>query len=112
MTRKRSRAAVLLVVPVIASGAAPSLLVDDAALLAHIKKTDYIFTTALGNCSEEKIIRTTAERERRFEVTALCAARAAQESDCSEYRVRATGTVDSASWATVRSLTLTLQCRR
>lgn len=111
MTRTGQFAAALLVAPAIVTGAAPSLLLDDAALLAHIKKNDYILTSALGVCSEEKIVRTIAGRERSFDFTALCAARAAKESDCAEYRVRAIGTVDSASEATVRSMTLTLQCR-
>jgi hypothetical protein len=112
MSRILQLASILVIVPAIAAGAAPSLLLDDAALIAHIKKNDYIFATALGVCSEEKILRTTAGRERSFEFTALCAARAAKESECPDYRLRATGTVDSESWATVRSMTLTLQCRR
>jgi hypothetical protein len=83
---------------------------NDAALIAHIKKYDYIFTTALGVCREDKLTRTASGSERSFEFTALCAARAAQESDCPEYRVRAIGTVDSPTWATVRSITLDLKC--
>jgi hypothetical protein len=96
--------------PPIATAAAPNLTMDDAALIAHIKKNDYVFTTALGLCSEEKLSRKSSGREMTFELTALCAARAAKESDCPAYRVRAGGTVDSPSWVTVRSLTLTLQC--
>ena len=88
------------------------MLLDDAALVAHIKKADYVFTTALGTCRDERLTRAASERERTFEYTAICIAIAAKESDCAEYQVRANGTVDSATWATVRSMALILRCRR
>jgi hypothetical protein len=110
MTRTLQLAAAILIAPAFATAAAPDLVLNDAALIAHIRRNDYIFTTALGVCREEKLTRTAPGSERAFEFTALCAARAAQESDCPEYRVRATGTVDSPSWATVRSITLDLKC--
>jgi hypothetical protein len=90
--------------------AEPNLAVDDAALIAHIKNTDYIFTTALGHCGNEKVTRGGPSDPKRFEYVAFCSARAAQESDCSGYIVKATGTVDSPTWATVRDFRLELQC--
>jgi len=112
MTRTLVLSAVILSAPQVGVGAAPSLLLDDVALVAHIKKTDYIFTTALGACREEKLTRATSERERTFEYTAICNSTAAKESECAEYHIRANGTVDSPTWATVRSLALSLRCRR
>lgn len=79
---------------------------DDAALISHIKHTDYIFTTALSQCESEQIVRD----GNNFEFTAVCRARAAIESDCPEYKIDAKGTVDTDSWATVRKIKLELQC--
>ncbi len=79
---------------------------DNEALINHIKRTDYVFTTALGECKSENIIR----EGNNFEYTAVCKAKAAKESDCPEYKVKAKGTVDTKSWATVREIILNLLC--
>lgn len=83
---------------------------NDAALIAHLKKTDYVFSTALDQCSGEKLTRHRDGRTQRFEYRAFCVARAAKESDCPGYDVKAQGTVDSPTWATVRTQTLKLRC--
>ena len=79
---------------------------DDDALLNHIKRTDYVFTTALGQCESEQTIRD----GNNFVYTGFCKAKAAKESDCPGYKVTAKGTVDTESWATVRDIKLELKC--
>ena len=79
---------------------------NNETLVSHIKRTDYVFTTALGKCKSEQVIRD----GNNFEYTAVCKAKAARESDCPEYKVNAKGTVDTESWATVREIKLELQC--
>ena len=83
---------------------------NDAALIAHIKKTDHIFTSALGKCNSEKIHRKISSDEKSFEYIGVCVAKVAQGGDCPEYKVKATGTVDTDSWATLREIKLELQC--
>lgn len=102
--------ALLMLVSTSAPAAAPDLRSDDAALIAHIKRTDFIFTTALGACSGEKIVRSGSGTSARFKYTAYCAARAADASDCPGYKLTAQGTVDTPSEATVRSLKADLEC--
>lgn len=97
-------------IPGFTLAAGPDLATDDSALIAHIKKTDYVFSTAFDRCSSEKLTRRREGRLHRFEYVAFCSARAAQESDCPGFSVRAQGTVDSATWATVRRQTLRLKC--
>jgi hypothetical protein len=96
--------------PASALAAGPDLAADDAALIAHIKKTDYVFSLALGRCSGERLTRHREGGMQRFEYTAFCSARAARESDCPGFDVKARGTVDSPTWATVRTQVLTLKC--
>ncbi|NVJ58833.1 MAG: hypothetical protein HWE27_00505 [Gammaproteobacteria bacterium] len=83
---------------------------SDTMLISHIKSTDYIFTSALGACTEEQLKRKRVEDSNVFEYLATCKAKAAKVSDCPEYAVVAKGTVDSPSWATVRSWSLELKC--
>ena len=83
---------------------------SDTKLISHIKRTDYIFTTALGICSDEKLKRKIVVGSKVFEYFGICKAKAAKASDCPEYIVVARGTVDSPSWATVRSWSLELKC--
>ena len=93
-----------------ARAASPSAVADDRALINHIKKTDYVFTTALGTCSQEKIERDVSGNKKHFTYTAYCSAKAAQESDCPGYKVVASGTIDTEQWATLRSIKLELEC--
>lgn len=110
--RRFLSALALLVSPLTICHAADfSLATNDESLIAHIKKTDYVFRTALGQCDQEKIERNLSGDTKRFRYTAHCAAVAADESDCPGYKVTATGTIDSDSWATLRSTTLELECR-
>jgi len=89
----------------------PDLTTNDTALIAHIKKTDYVFSLAFDRCTSEKLTRHHAGNgPQRFEYVAFCSARAAQESDCPGFDVKARGTVDSPTWATVRKQVLTLRC--
>ena len=86
-----------------------NLYTDDVALIHHIKQTDYVFTTALGECVSEKLKR----GEKSFEFTAVCEAMArkgAEGGGCPEYLVIAKGTVDNDHWATVREMKLELKC--
>lgn len=93
-----------------ALAAGPDLATNDAALIAHIKRTDYVFSLALGRCSGESLTRHREGATQRFEYTAFCSAQAARESDCPGFDVKAQGTVDSPTWATVRTQLLTLKC--
>lgn len=94
--KKHISVATLLVAPFFAAYAAEGgLTSSDGALIAHIKKTDYVFTTALGDCGNEKIERNFSGDKKRFKYTAYCSAIAAKESDCPGYKVIATGTIDS-----------------
>ena len=93
-----------------AYAASPSVAMDDGVLIAHIKKTDYVFTTALSDCSKEKIERNVSGDNKLFKYTAYCSAKAADESDCPVYIVVALGTIDTENWATLRSIKLELEC--
>lgn len=83
-----------------------NLFVDNTALIDQIKRTDYVFTTALVECSSEKVSR----EDKNFVYEAVCKARATRSGDCTEYKVKARGTIDTKTWATVRKLQLELQC--
>ncbi len=101
---------VLGIAPACSLAAGPGLAMSDSALIAHIKKTDYVFSVAFGRCSAEKLTRHREGQTEQFEYAAFCSARAAQESDCPGFDVKAQGTVDSPTWATVRTQTLKLKC--
>jgi len=86
------------------------LITNNAKLIEHIKRTDHILSSSLGTCSDETLQRITHGVELHFKYFAHCAIKPAPEDDCPEYIVRAAGTVDSSSWATIRELQLELQC--
>lgn len=83
---------------------------DDSALIQHIKRTDPTFQAVLGKCAGEKLARSKQQDLRNFTYTAKCDIKPDQQGDCPSYKIKAVGTVDTASWATVRNISLQLQC--
>ena len=81
--------AAIFVFPVSGMAATPDLSMDDGDLIAHIKRTGHIFTTALGKCDSEQLRRNAVGGRKQFEYVALCAVKPAPEDDCPEYKVRA-----------------------
>lgn len=89
-----------------ASGA--DLSQDDAALIHHIKATNEVFVKVLGPCTAETLSR---GKTSKFTYSGTCELNPLPDnSDCGSYKVTATGTVDTKTWATVRDLRLALQC--
>jgi hypothetical protein len=81
---------------------------DDAALIGHIKATNEVFVKVLGPCTAETLSRGKASK---FSYSGTCELNPLPDnSDCGSYKVTATGTVDTKTWATVRDLRLALQC--
>ncbi|KOA97636.1 hypothetical protein AE921_16885 [Xanthomonas arboricola] len=97
--------ALVVAAPVVAAGA--DLSRNDAALIAHIKRTDPVFSRLLGPCTSEQLQRIKGSK---FTYRALCGIRPRPEDDCQTYSVVASGTVDNPAWATVRNVRLSLQC--
>lgn len=86
----------------------PDLKHDDAALIRHIKATDPVFVKALGPCDAEALSRS---QDGKFTYSGTCQIKPLPDnSDCGSYKITATGTVDTKTWATVRDLRLALQC--
>ena len=83
---------------------------NDAALLKHIKSSDLIFRTVLGKCDKERVDRSVVAGRRSFVYRAQCEIKPKPENDCQFYRVEASGTIDTPTWATVRDIHLKLQC--
>jgi hypothetical protein len=96
--------------PAIASSASPNLRVDDAALIRHIKATDFVFRATLGVCRNESLRRGKARGIPSFVYRAKCVIKPRPEEDCQYYQVTASGTVDTTTWATVRDTRLMLLC--
>ena len=94
----------------IASPASPNLRVDDAALIRHIKATDFVFRSTLGVCRNESLHRSKARGIPSFVYKAKCVIKPRPEEDCQHYQVTASGTVDTTTWATVRDIRLKLLC--
>lgn len=89
---------------------ATDMRLSDGTLINYIKNTDPVFQRVLGTCHSEKLVRTQTAADHLFTYTAQCDEAPADEDDCYGYAVKADGTVDSASVATVRNLSLALQC--
>ncbi|TAA25837.1 hypothetical protein [Pseudoxanthomonas winnipegensis] len=86
----------------------PDLTQDDAALIRHIKATNEVFAKVLGPCTADTLSRGKAGK---FTYSGTCQINPLPDnSDCGSYKVTATGTVDTNTWATVRDLRLVLQC--
>ena len=96
--------------PGIASSAPPNLHVDDAALIRHIKATDFVFRSTLGVCRNESLQRSNAHGASHFTYKAKCVINPRPEEDCQHYQVTAAGTVDTTTSATVRDIRLKLLC--
>jgi hypothetical protein len=100
-----------------AAGESPAELPDSAdlrtsdhALILHIKRTDSIFKAILDECSEEKVTRSRKGPLYYFTYAANCRISTDPAGDCKQYRVTATGTVDTTQWATLRDTRLELIC--
>lgn len=106
---KRSPLVVVLFVALALPTAAqvPDLTRNDSALISHIKRTDTVFSKLLDLCTSEHLARS---KENTFTYTASCTIKPVPEDDCYGYKVTAFGTVDNKTWATVRTLQLSLQC--
>jgi|SRR5690348_8733253 len=96
--------------PALAQPAAPNLRTNDAALIRHIKATDFVFQALLGKCEAETLQRNIQAGLWRFTYKATCAIRPRPEQDCQRYKVTALGTVDTPNSATVRDIRLKLLC--
>lgn len=96
--------------PALAQPAAPNLRTNDAALIGHIKATDFVFQALLGKCEAETLRRNVQGGLWHFTYKAVCTIRPRPEEDCQRYRVTAMGTVDTPNWATVRDIRLKLLC--
>ena len=94
----------------VAGAAQPDLRVDDAALIRHIKATDFVFRSTLGACRNESLHRGQSHGASRFTYKATCVINPRPEEDCQHYQVTASGTVDTTSSATVRDIRLRLLC--
>jgi len=86
------------------------LFKSDADVIRHIQHTDPVFTSVLGHCSNDKLVRSHKGKDRLFVYTAICAIKPLSDSECPAYLVRAAGTIDHPQWATVRTMSLALQC--
>jgi hypothetical protein len=93
-----------------AAHAATDLGKDNAALLQHIKTTDFVFRAVLGNCSNEHVVRFRRHGLLYFTYSATCAINPLPDEDCGYYKVSATGTIDTPENATVRDTRLELLC--
>ena len=93
-----------------AIAAASDLRTDDAALVHHIKATDFVFRTLLTACRNESLRRSVNHGSPHFIYEGTCAIKPPTEEDCQFYQVAASGTVDTSTWATVRELQLKLIC--
>ena len=98
----------LIVAP--AALAATDLGKNNAALVQHIKTTDFVFRAVLGKCSNEHVVRFRRHGLLYFTYSATCAINPLPEEDCGHYKVSATGTVDTPENATVRDTRLELLC--
>lgn len=83
---------------------------NDAELIQHIKKHDFVFNAVLGKCHNEQLHRSNKKDLKFFNFKAICEIKPLPETDCQSYRVTASGTVDTPEWATVRNMQLELQC--
>ena len=90
--------------------AATDLGKDNAALLQHIKTTDFVFRAVLGKCSNERVVRFRRNGLLYFTYSANCAINPLPDEDCGHYKVSATGTIDTPENATVRDTRLQLLC--
>jgi hypothetical protein len=88
----------------------PDLRADEAALIQHIKATDFVFHSLLGTCRNESLQRSINHGVPHFVYKATCAINPRPGEDCQFYQVAASGTVDTSAWATVRDIRLKLLC--
>jgi hypothetical protein len=93
-----------------AAVAATDLGTDNAALVQHIKTTDFVFRAVLGKCSNERVVRFRRNDLLYFTYSATCAISPLPEEDCGHYKVSATGTIDTPENATVIDTRLELLC--
>ncbi|MFN3311764.1 MAG: hypothetical protein ACK40R_08700 [Thermomonas sp.] len=107
MERLVAAAVLALVVSAPVVAAAPDLSRSNAALIAHIKRMDPVFSRLLGPCTGEQLQRGKGST---FTYRAVCGIKPRPEDDCQAYSVVASGTVDNAGWATLRNIRLSLQC--
>jgi hypothetical protein len=96
--------------PALAQPSAANLRTNDAALIRHIKATDFVFQALLGKCEAGTLQRNIQGGLSYFTYKAVCAIRPRPEADCQRYRVTAMGTVDTPDNATVRDIRLKLLC--
>lgn len=102
--------ATLGLIPGLACASTPDLRTSNAALIRHIKATDYVFQALLGTCKAESVQRSRKGGSWLFTYRATCSIRPLPHQDCQSYRVTASGTVDTPEWATVRDVHLHLLC--
>jgi hypothetical protein len=87
-------------------------LTTDGGLLAFLQENDTVMSRVLDVCTNVSIARSKQRGLNVFRLKATCTVKANPEEDldCPEYRIDASGTIDNAIQATVRSLTMSLVC--
>lgn len=94
------------------SASASMNLNSDQGLVDYLVGHDVVLSRVVNTCSDAKVVRTSDHGQAMFSMSALCAIRnnAEEDLDCSSYKVESTGTIDTATHATARKTTLSLQC--
>jgi hypothetical protein len=87
-------------------------LTTDEGLRAFVQKNDTVMSRVFDVCRDVSITRSKQRGLNIFRLKATCTIKANPEGDldCPEYRIDASGTIDNAIQATVRSLTMSLGC--
>lgn len=84
---------------------------SDSTLVAFLRRTDPVFRRLLGRCWDERVTRDGAGIGRSFSYRAVCEqSPPSGDDDCATYEIRAYGSIDTPTWATVRRWELRLQC--
>ncbi|WP_114238791.1 hypothetical protein [Dyella sp. C9] len=87
-------------------------LASDAGLLVFLQRSDVVMSRVLDTCKDVSVTRSSEKGVKLFRLRATCAIKANPEEDldCPDYRMDASGTIDNAIQATVRSMKMTLVC--
>ncbi len=84
-------------------------MTSDAGLVTFLQRSDLVMSRTLDRCRDVSVDRS---GEKAFHLEATCAIKGNPEGDldCPDYRIDATGTIDTVKRATIRRLTMTLVC--
>jgi len=95
-----------------AFGQEKDLLNDDKALIQFVMPKNWEFGRVLDPCNNLKVHRFLANGMRLFRINGVCGIKnaLAPDEDCYGYSLEASGTIDTATNATIRKITLKLLC--